>query len=203
MCRPQIQNVTDIPDFVPVTSQAAAGKKQKKAKKAATTVEPAQDKVLAERFRTKKCRNWIDNGSCPYESRCMFAHGDHQLRTTEMNLRDGLTNEEAIRQFKRMLVLKARAQAAHANHLRMAEARVEQQDASAMHTPEQASAETSYDEFDQFQTPSSTTSTTTPSVYSHNPYGYKVIDEYSEVPTTLSQPINIFAGVYRRNVYYP
>jgi hypothetical protein len=94
---------------------ATAAPKAKKAKKQATPL-PEGDKVLAERFRTKLCRNFTESGSCPYESRCMFAHGDHQLRTTELNLQDGLTSEEAIRQFKR-INLKMRSKPVVAIHI--------------------------------------------------------------------------------------
>ena len=59
--------------------------------------------ILAERYKTKMCRNYTAAGHCPYESRCMFAHGDHELRTTEMNLDDGLVTEEAIRSFQRAM----------------------------------------------------------------------------------------------------
>jgi hypothetical protein len=57
--------------------------------------------ILAERFKNKMCRTFIETGSCPYEERCMFAHGDADLRTKEMNLADKLTTEEAIRSFQR------------------------------------------------------------------------------------------------------
>jgi hypothetical protein len=57
--------------------------------------------ILAERFKNKMCRTFIETGSCPYEERCMFAHGDADLRTKEMNLADKLTTEEAIRNFQR------------------------------------------------------------------------------------------------------
>ena len=87
--------------------------------------------VLADRFRTQMCRNYLERrhtvGSsaandighmcprlpqtaasalaaeqalCPYESRCLFAHGEHQLRTAQQNIADGLTTEEAIVAFK-------------------------------------------------------------------------------------------------------
>lgn len=69
--------------------------------------------VIAERFRTKLCSKWVENGGwCPYESRCMFAHGERELRTTEMNLKEGLTSEEAIRRFKAQLKAQARRRAA-------------------------------------------------------------------------------------------
>ncbi|ORC84644.1 Zinc finger protein CTH1, partial [Trypanosoma theileri] len=56
--------------------------------------------ILAERYKTKFCRHFIETGVCPYESRCMFAHGEMELRTAEMNMRDGLFTEEAIRAFR-------------------------------------------------------------------------------------------------------
>lgn len=56
--------------------------------------------ILANRYKTKMCKNFITTGSCPYEMRCMFAHGEYELRTSKDNLRDGLTSEEAIRRFQ-------------------------------------------------------------------------------------------------------
>jgi hypothetical protein len=58
--------------------------------------------ILAERFRTRMCRNHERTGDCPYFHRCMFAHGDHELRTKAMNLADGLVTEEAIKNFKKI-----------------------------------------------------------------------------------------------------
>jgi hypothetical protein len=60
-----------------------------------------EKKIVAERFRTKLCNKWLQTGVCPYDVRCMFAHGEDELRTTAMNLRDGLTTEHSIRLFKR------------------------------------------------------------------------------------------------------
>lgn len=57
--------------------------------------------ILAERFKTKICKNFMECGSCPYYFRCMFAHGEHELRTKQMNMADGLYTEEAIKAFKR------------------------------------------------------------------------------------------------------
>ncbi|EKF32274.1 hypothetical protein MOQ_003879 [Trypanosoma cruzi marinkellei] len=57
--------------------------------------------ILAERYKTKFCRNYVLTGICPYQRRCMFAHGEYELRTPEMNIRDGLVTEEAIRLFRR------------------------------------------------------------------------------------------------------
>lgn len=69
-----------------------------------------KDKILAERFKTQMCRNYEKKGSCPYENKCMFAHGDADLRTPEMNVRDGLFTEESIEAFRRaQRLLKKRA----------------------------------------------------------------------------------------------
>lgn len=60
-----------------------------------------KEKILAERFKTQMCRNYERKGSCPYENKCMFAHGDDDVRTPEMNVRDGLFTEEAIEAYRR------------------------------------------------------------------------------------------------------
>jgi hypothetical protein len=67
--------------------------------------------ILAERFKTKMCRNYVEKGECPYEIRCMFAHGDDEMRTKQMNLTDGLTTEEAIKTFQRAQAEKNRKSA--------------------------------------------------------------------------------------------
>jgi hypothetical protein len=58
--------------------------------------------ILVDRFRTRPCRNHrpAPGKQCPYRSRCMFAHGDEELRTSAMNFRDGLFTEAAIRTFQ-------------------------------------------------------------------------------------------------------
>ncbi|RNF11285.1 Zinc finger protein CTH1 [Trypanosoma conorhini] len=63
--------------------------------------EPAARPILAERYKTKLCRNYVETGVCPYQSRCMFAHGVHELRSPAMNLHDGLVTADAIRAFRR------------------------------------------------------------------------------------------------------
>jgi hypothetical protein len=65
----------------------------------ATTVDPHRT-ILAERFKTRSCENFKRHGECTFAHRCMFAHGEEELRTTEMNIRDGLTTEEAIKTFQ-------------------------------------------------------------------------------------------------------
>jgi hypothetical protein len=67
--------------------------------------------ILAERFKTKMCQNYEKTGVCPYECRCMFAHGERDLRTKEMNLFDNLTTDEAIKAFQRARVIAAKAAA--------------------------------------------------------------------------------------------
>jgi hypothetical protein len=32
------------------------------------------------RYKTVPCKNWKENGKCPYGPRCQFAHGTHELR---------------------------------------------------------------------------------------------------------------------------
>jgi hypothetical protein len=66
---------------------------------AAAAVDPHRS-ILAERFKTRSCENFKRHGECSFAHRCMFAHGDEDLRTTEMNLRDSLTTEEAIKTFQ-------------------------------------------------------------------------------------------------------
>jgi hypothetical protein len=81
-------------------AQVTMGRRKSRGRKLIPTVEG--DKVIAERFRTKLCRNYLQHPDCPcpYEDRCMFAHGDHELRTAAQNLEDGLVSEDAIRLFK-------------------------------------------------------------------------------------------------------
>eukprot|EP01060_Flectonema_neradi_P002623 TRINITY_DN11664_c0_g1_i1.p1 TRINITY_DN11664_c0_g1~~TRINITY_DN11664_c0_g1_i1.p1 ORF type:complete len:176 (+),score=18.05 TRINITY_DN11664_c0_g1_i1:53-529(+) len=31
-------------------------------------------------YKTKICKNWKDTASCPYGDKCMFAHGDQEVR---------------------------------------------------------------------------------------------------------------------------
>jgi hypothetical protein len=66
---------------------------------AAVMVDP-HSSILAERFKTRSCENFKRHGECSFAHRCMFAHGEEELRTTEMNLRDNLTTEEAIKTFQ-------------------------------------------------------------------------------------------------------
>lgn len=55
-------------------------------------------------FRTKMCRNYILSRyqSCPYEDRCMFAHGLEFMRTKERNIREGLVTDAAVQHFQAM-----------------------------------------------------------------------------------------------------
>ena len=70
-------------------------------KTAAAAVSEDPRKVLADRFKTRPCANYEATGACPYAHRCMFAHGPHEARTAEENVRDGLFTEEAIKSFRR------------------------------------------------------------------------------------------------------
>jgi hypothetical protein len=66
---------------------------------AAVMVDP-HSSIPAERFKTRSCENFKRHGECTFAHRCMFAHGEEDLRTTEMNLRSGLTTEKAIKTFQ-------------------------------------------------------------------------------------------------------
>lgn len=90
-----------IQEFTDVDSQAYAQIGQQAQGKAV---------CIAERFKTKMCRNWTLTQACPYEQRCMFAHGDAELRTKDMNLRDELTTDEAVKQFQRRVYYHRQAQ---------------------------------------------------------------------------------------------
>ncbi|CBH10980.1 hypothetical protein, conserved [Trypanosoma brucei gambiense DAL972] len=64
--------------------------------------EEGQKNVLAERYKTKLCKNFVQYGTCPYDIRCMFAHGEEELRTAEMNIMDGLVTKDAITSFQKL-----------------------------------------------------------------------------------------------------
>ncbi|XP_068639152.1 uncharacterized protein [Aristolochia californica] len=36
-------------------------------------------------YKTEVCRSWEDLGTCPYDSKCLFAHGKEELRSTRQN----------------------------------------------------------------------------------------------------------------------
>jgi len=63
--------------------------------------------ILADRYKTRLCRNFTETHECPYETRCMFAHGEEDLRTPEENYAQGLTSEESIRAHQKLLARKA------------------------------------------------------------------------------------------------
>lgn len=62
--------------------------------------------TIADHYKTRLCKNFAAKGSCTYECFCRFAHGPSDLRTYAQNVRTGLTTEEAVRDYQRMLFLK-------------------------------------------------------------------------------------------------
>ena len=36
--------------------------------------------MLSRRYKTELCSNYVDNGICKYGKRCLFAHGEGDLR---------------------------------------------------------------------------------------------------------------------------
>jgi hypothetical protein len=84
------------------TFSSKKGSAERQKRTSATTADGEEDKhILASRYKTKMCKNFVAKGECPYEVRCMFAHGEKELRTSEDNIRDGLVTEEAIKAFQR------------------------------------------------------------------------------------------------------
>lgn len=39
-----------------------------------------QEIFRAAQYKTKMCRHWEQTGSCPYNEKCLFAHGPHEVR---------------------------------------------------------------------------------------------------------------------------
>lgn len=56
-----------------------------------------RQRLFALRFRTEQCRTFVESGECRYRDRCMFAHGENELRTQTMNEADDLTSDKAVR----------------------------------------------------------------------------------------------------------
>eukprot|EP00796_Vickermania_ingenoplastis_P005542 gene5543-3998_t len=82
--------------------------------------------VQADRYKTRLCDKFMATGFCPYEVRCMFAHGESELRTAEDNIRDGLVTEEAIRAFRaKMRRRRRRAVARHRRQERLCESELQ------------------------------------------------------------------------------
>eukprot|EP01063_Lacrimia_lanifica_P032049 TRINITY_DN5404_c0_g3_i1.p2 TRINITY_DN5404_c0_g3~~TRINITY_DN5404_c0_g3_i1.p2 ORF type:complete len:137 (+),score=18.15 TRINITY_DN5404_c0_g3_i1:48-458(+) len=55
---------------------------------------PDRSATVLRLYKTKICKNWRTNGACPYNQKCMFAHGEGELRTLCQS------SEEALRQFE-------------------------------------------------------------------------------------------------------
>jgi len=125
----------------------------------------AERHVLAERFKYKMCRNYVTTGACPYEIRCMFAHGEHDLRTMEMNLRDGLITEEAIKAYQR--IMRSRDRTSNILQLQVPSHFAATTCAPLKHEMFMRSAD---------GTPRSSSS---PSNYSHNPYSLTAVLTYT------------------------
>eukprot|EP00672_Neobodo_designis_P000811 CAMPEP_0174878044 /NCGR_PEP_ID=MMETSP1114-20130205/82561_1 /TAXON_ID=312471 /ORGANISM="Neobodo designis, Strain CCAP 1951/1" /LENGTH=292 /DNA_ID=CAMNT_0016113431 /DNA_START=269 /DNA_END=1147 /DNA_ORIENTATION=+ len=67
--------------------------------------------IIAERFKTKMCKNYETTAQCQYGARCMFAHGARELRTTEQNMADGITNQGSVYALRRRMARQAKADA--------------------------------------------------------------------------------------------
>lgn len=58
-------------------------------------------KIDQAKYRTRMCRNYLMGVPCPFESRCVFAHGDVQLRAQDLpptydSLVDSMMNSPTV-----------------------------------------------------------------------------------------------------------
>ena len=49
-----------------------------------TDEETQRKAVLDKKYKSELCKNWIETSYCRYESRCRFAHGQHELTEAAM-----------------------------------------------------------------------------------------------------------------------
>jgi len=56
-----------------------------------------RQRLFALRFRTEYCRTFMCTGECRYRDKCMFAHGDSEMRTEAQNEADELVSDKAVR----------------------------------------------------------------------------------------------------------
>eukprot|EP00667_Euglena_gracilis_P019372 EG_transcript_20760 len=49
--------------------------------------DPERAPVDPRKYKTRLCRNWIQNRACSYEHTCCFAHGESELRDTIANMK--------------------------------------------------------------------------------------------------------------------
>jgi hypothetical protein len=130
---------------------------------------PAHSQVIAERFRTRLCENFMSSGGCPYGKHCMFAHGEDQLRTMERNLADGIVNEEAIRRFRVLRMAKSRRRGA--NRRRNRRKRAAMKAGGSCVETETAESEGSYSQgsLSDDEEPESAELTETLTIHTHRP----------------------------------
>ena len=72
--------------------------KESSVQDASNTATPAKEaKIDATRFKTKLCRHYMESGVCPFQSRCVFSHGQVELRTSDENRTSGIVSEQSLR----------------------------------------------------------------------------------------------------------
>ncbi|KPA85988.1 hypothetical protein ABB37_00278 [Leptomonas pyrrhocoris] len=207
------------------SAKKAAAEHQKRV--LATAADGEDEKhILASRYKTKMCKNYIAKGECPYEVRCMFAHGERELRSSEENIRDGLVTEEAIKSFQRQqnqAKRRATYAAAHGAEARAA--------ATAVSAPQQMyvdgeeSEEVYYHNHNHNQQQQQHEDVSTPhfipraqsiqhptGFYTHNPYAFNIIPTqarefaaYEETPEETywyEEPVPTMAAVVE-DYYFP
>jgi hypothetical protein len=117
-----------------------------------------RQRAFSLRFRTALCEKYEIYGSCPYQCKCMFAHGPGELRTPEMNEADELISDKAIRSFLRNLAVLNNQQAQSQDDYEYL------RDATTTTTPSDSGSE-DHEHTSTAPTPKSTG-------YRHNPYSF-------------------------------
>ena len=56
---------------------------------------------FARHFKTQLCNNFYALGLCKYNKKCLFAHGEGDVRSVAQNVADGLVTDKSIRKFQR------------------------------------------------------------------------------------------------------
>ena len=56
---------------------------------------------FAKHFKTQLCHNFCAHGVCKYNQKCLFAHGDDDVRSVPQNVAEGLVSDKSIRTYQR------------------------------------------------------------------------------------------------------
>jgi hypothetical protein len=73
-----LQNIFDIPCIVVRTNRHLHCK--------STQTDDEEASLDPQRYKSVLCRNWQSRHECPYEDRCVYAHGYKELRSVQQNI---------------------------------------------------------------------------------------------------------------------